>query len=132
MKKKYGFGKKVALPFGAAYDSLIKALQDEGFGIVMEINVSETLKNKINHDMPPYRIIGACKPPFAKRAIEADASIGLLLPCNVVLREDASGQVHAEFMDTTTILPLAENGEINGIADEISMKLERVMASLPS
>ncbi|NTV98262.1 MAG: DUF302 domain-containing protein [Chlorobiaceae bacterium] len=131
MKKSYGFGKPVALPFAAAYESVIKALQDEGFGIVMEINVSETLKNKINYEMPPYRIIGACKPPIARRAIEADPSIGLLLPCNVVIREDAAGQVHAEFMDTKTILPLAQNGEINGIADEIFMKLERVMAALP-
>ena len=131
MKRNYGFGKPVALPFAAAYDCLIKALQDEGFGIVMEINVSDTLKNKINHEMPPYRIIGACKPPFAKKSIEADPSIGLLLPCNIVLREDAEGQVHAGFMDTKNILALAQNAEIDGIADEIYMKLERVMASLP-
>ncbi|NTU96783.1 MAG: DUF302 domain-containing protein [Chlorobiaceae bacterium] len=131
MAIKYGFGKPVALPFTAAYERVIKALQDEGFGIVMEIDVSETLKNKINHEMPPYRIIGACKPPFAKKATEADPSIGLLLPCNVVLREDASGQVHAEFMDTKTILRLAENGEIDAIAEEVFMKLEKVMAALP-
>jgi uncharacterized protein (DUF302 family) len=131
MTRKYGFGKPVALPFTAALECVTKTLQDEGFGIVMEINVSETLKNKINHDMPPYRIIGACKPPYAKRAIEADPSIGLLLPCNIVVREDAGGLVHVEFMDTTAILPLAENDEINGIADEIRMKLERVMAALP-
>ncbi len=131
MNKNYGFGKRVALPFTAAYDCLMKALQDEGFGIVMEINVSETLKNKINHDMPPYRIIGACKPPFAKNAIEADPSIGLLLPCNIVLREDSEGQVHAGFMDTKAILALAQNAKIDGIADETYRKLERVMSALP-
>lgn len=131
MSIKYGFGKQVALSFQAAHASVTKALQDEGFGIVMEINVSETLKNKINHLMPPYRIIGACNPPVAKKAIEADPSIGLLLPCNAVVREDAEGLVHVEFMDTKTILPLAENEEINAIADEIRMKLERVMAALP-
>ncbi len=130
MIKKYGFGKAVSLPFAAAYEQLTKTLQEEGFGIVMEINVSETLKNKINHDMPPYRILGACKPPFAKRAIEADPSIGILLPCNIVIREDAEGVVHIEFMDTTAILPLAENEEIDRIADEIRVKLERVMEAL--
>lgn len=126
MIKKYGFGITVSMPYDEAYEKLTKTLQEEGFGIVMEINVSETLRNKINHEMPPYRILGACKPQFAKRAIEADPSIGILLPCNIVIREDSGGEVHIDFMDTSAILPLAENQEINRIAEEIRMKLERI------
>src|SRR5437868_1298999 len=99
MNKKYGFGKIVSYSFNSAIEKVTEELQKEGFGILTKINVAETIKNKLNKDFPPYQIFGACNPQLAHRALEIDASIGLLLPCNVVIRQDNIGKVHIEFMD---------------------------------
>jgi uncharacterized protein (DUF302 family) len=130
MNPKYGFGKMVQLPFAEAVTSVTQALQDEGFGILTEIDVAATMKKKLNQDMPPYRILGACNPQLAQRAIETEPSIGLLLPCNVVVRQDEAGMVRVEFMDPNAVLELVEKPEINQLAQEVRQRLERVMASI--
>jgi len=130
MNTKYGFGRTVDASFSDAVTRVTQALQAEGFGILTEIDVAATMKKKLNHDMPPYRILGACNPSLAHRAIEAEPSIGLLLPCNVVVRQDAAGGVRVEFMDPNAVLDLVGRPEINQLAQEVRQRLERVMAAM--
>lgn len=130
MNNRYGFGKTVPYAFDDAIDRVTQALQSEGFGILSDIDVAATLKKKLNQDMPPYRILGACNPPLAHRAITTEPSIGLLLPCNVVVRQDENGAVQVEFMDTDAILKLVDKPEIAALASEVRMRLDRVFAAL--
>ena len=106
------------------------ALATQGFGVLTEIDVQATLKKKLGADMPPYRILGACNPALAHRALTAEPSIGVLLPCNVVVREDPSGSVRVEFMDPSAVLDLVDRPEIAQLAGEVRQRLERVMAAL--
>ena len=126
----YGFGTTVDVAFDEAIDRVTQALQTEGFGILSDIDVAGAMKKKLDKDMPPYRILGACNPPLANRAIEAEPSIGLLLPCNVVVRQDAGGKVHVEFMDPKSVLQLVNKPEVGELAGEVRQRLERVMKSL--
>jgi uncharacterized protein (DUF302 family) len=130
MHSKYGFGKKVDMTFGEAIECVTQALQSEGFGVLTDIDVAATLKKKLNQDMPPYRILGACNPPLAYRALEAEPSIGLLLPCNVVVRQDKTGRVLVEFMDPNAVLDLVDKPAITSLAAEVRRKLERTMQTL--
>lgn len=130
MKNKYGFGKKVDVSFDKAIERVTQALQAEGFGVLTDIDVATTLKKKLNQDMLPYRILGACNPPLAHRALQAEPSIGLLLPCNVVVRQDETGQVLVEFMDPNAVLELVNKPGITTLASEVRQKLERVMLAL--
>jgi len=130
MDTKYGFGKTVALGFDAAVQRVTQELAKEGFGVLTEIDVQATLKKKLSHDMPPYKILGACNPPFAHRALTAEPSIGLLLPCNVVVRQDESGQVQVEFMDPDAVLQLVDRPEIAPLAAEVKRRLQRVLAAV--
>ena len=130
MNSKYGFGKTVEMGFADAVARVTQALQGEGFGVLTDIDVAETMKKKLNQDMPPYRILGACNPPLAHRALEAEPAIGLLLPCNVVVRQDHAGKVHVEFMDPNAVLELVDKPEINRVASEVRQRLERVMAAV--
>lgn len=130
MQIKYGFGTAVSVPFPEAIERVTQALQKEGFGILSDIDVAATLKKKLNQDMPPYRILGACNPPLAHRALTAEPAIGLLLPCNVVVRQEDSGQVRVEFMNPNAVLDLVDKPEITQLAGEVRGKLERVMQSL--
>lgn len=127
---KYGFGKKVDMGFDAAIAKVTGELQKEGFGILTEIDVAGTMKKKINADMPAYRILGACNPSLAHRAISAEPSIGLLLPCNVVVREDTHGKIHVEFMDPIALLQLVDRPEVVEMANEVRQRLDRVLAAL--
>ena len=127
---KYGFGKTVDMSFDDAIAHVTQALQGEGFGILADIDVAATMKKKLNQDMPPYRILGACNPPLAHRALESEPSIGLLLPCNVVVRQDEAGAVHVEFMDPNAVLELVNKPEITALASEVRQRLERVSAAL--
>ncbi len=130
MKNKYGFGKTVNLTFDTAIARTTEELQKEGFGILTDIDVAATLKKKLNQDMPPYRILGACNPPLAHRALEAEPSIGLLLPCNVVVREDDAGKVQVEIMDPNAVLELVDKPVVHEVANEVRQRLERVLNAL--
>ncbi|HAU0263723.1 TPA: DUF302 domain-containing protein [Legionella pneumophila] len=127
---KYGFGKEVMYSFDDAIKKVTEELQKEGFGVLTNIDVSATLKKKLNQDMPPYQILGACNPQFAHHALEKEPSIGLLLPCNVVVRQDDTGKVYIEFMDPKSVLELVGNPEINLVAGEVRQRLERVLNAL--
>ena len=127
---KYAFGKTVPLGHEEAIAAVTQALAKEGFGVLTEIDVAATLKKKLNLDRPPYRILGACNPQLAARALEAEPQIGALLPCNVVVRQDAAGKTVVEFMDPNAVLQLVGRPEIATIAADVRGRLERVMAAL--
>lgn len=130
MDTKYGFGKTVGLRFDQTVEHVIEALKREGFGVLADIDVAGAMKAKLKLEMPPYRILGACNPPLAYQTIAAEPSIGLLLPCNVVVREDDAGEVHVEFLDPNSMLALVDKPDISRLADEVRQRLERVMQSL--
>ena len=122
----YAFGKTVALDFPTVVERVTQALASEGFGVLTDIDVAATIKKKLGEDMPPFRILGACNPQLAHRAISAEPQIGTLLPCNVVVREDATGNVQVEFMDPNAVLQLVNRPEVTAVAGEVRQKLQRV------
>ena len=130
MNTNYGFGKPVDAKFDDAIEQVTEELAKEGFGILTEIDVAATLKKKLGEDMPPYRILGACNPALAHQAVTAVPEIGLLLPCNVLVREDADGQVHVSFMDPGAVLGLVNVPEVDPLAAQVKEKLTRVMDNI--
>ena len=116
------------MSFDDALARVTAELANEGFGVLTEIDVAATLKKRLGKDMPRYRILGACNPQFAHRALEAEPRIGALLPCNVVVREDSAGTVVVEMMDPQAVLQLVERQEIAEIAGEVRARLQRVLS----
>ncbi|MEW6688381.1 MAG: DUF302 domain-containing protein [Pseudomonadota bacterium] len=130
MSGSYTFGKTLEMGFERALERVTQELAKEGFGVLTEIDVAGTLKKKLGKDMPPYRILGACNPQFAHRAIEAEPQIGALLPCNVVVRQDGAGRTLVEIMDPRAVLRLVDRAEIAEIAGEVRKRLERVLSAV--
>ena len=125
----YGFSKAVNIPFDAAVDKVTAELQKEGFGVLTTIDVKETLKKNLNVDFKKYKILGACNPPFAHKALQAEEEIGLLLPCNVIVYEKDGKSIVAAF-DPLSMSRVMNNPGVEPIAVEMKKRLERVIAAV--
>jgi uncharacterized protein (DUF302 family) len=126
----YYIQKTLSVPFDAAVQRVKEALGREGFGVLTEIDMRETLKKKLNVDFRNYRILGACNPPFAWQALQVEERIGLLLPCNVIVQETADGNVEAAAVDPAASMERVDNPKLLGIAEQVKAKLTKVIASL--
>jgi uncharacterized protein (DUF302 family) len=125
----YGISKTTPLSYQQAVDKVTEELKKEGFGVLTTIDVKETLKQKLNVEFKNYVILGACNPPFAHRALQAEEDIGLLLPCNVIVYEKGKETVVAAF-DPITMGKVMDNPAIEPVALEVRQRLERVIAAL--
>lgn len=122
----YGFNINVTGNMQTVRERVTAALQQEGFGVLTEIDVAATLKKKLDVERKPYLILGACNPTLANQALNADPDIGLLLPCNVVLREEDDGSITVGFMDPAAVLSLVDQEGVEVLATEVRSRLERV------
>ena len=128
---RYGLRRRLDLPFDVALGKVTAALQGEGFGVLTDIDVQTTLKQKIGVDFRRYRILGACNPHLAHRALSAELELGLLLPCNVIVYED-DGAVVVSAVDPDAMLGVAANPALEPIAAEARERLERALAAVAS
>ena len=126
----YGFSVSVSGSFDDAITRVTEELSKEGFGVLTEINVQATLKKKLDIDKRPYTILGACNPVLANQAIDAEPDIGLLLPCNVLVREEEDASITVSFMDPAAVLTLVDKDGIAELAAQVKEKLERVRDAL--
>ena len=122
----YGFSITMSGSMDDVCNKVTEALKTEGFGVLTEIDVQATLKKKIDVDRKPYKILGACNPQLANQAINAEPDIGLLLPCNVVVREEDDGSMTVAFMDPAAVLDIVDNAAVHEIAPQVKARLEKV------
>ncbi|HKJ46748.1 MAG TPA: DUF302 domain-containing protein [Balneolales bacterium] len=127
---KYYFSKKVDLDFDKAIDKVTKELKEEGFGVLTEIDVKATLKKKLDVDFRNYRILGACNPEFAHKALLAEDKIGTMLPCNVIVQELDDGSVEVSAIDPVASMQAVDNDELPAVASEVRKRLSKVVESL--
>ena len=123
----YYFSKTIAGSFDDAIQKVTEALKSEGFGILTEIDIKATLKKKLDVDFYNYKILGACNPPFAYKALLAEDKIGILLPCNVIVQERTAGQVEVSAVDPSASMQSIENKELHDIATEVRARLQKVI-----
>lgn len=126
----YYFSKKIRGSFNEALDKVTASLKEEGFGILTEIDVQATLKKKLDVDFRKYRILGACNPPFAYKALQAEDKIGTMLPCNVIVQEKEEGEIEVAAVDPVASMKAVENPELLNIAQQVQEKLEKVVTGL--
>ena len=126
----YYFGKTLEIAFEEAVNRVIEELKKEGFGILTDIDVRATLKKKLNVDFKNYRILGACNPPFAYQALQAEDKIGTMLPCNVIVQENEEGNMEVSAIDPIASMQAVKNPKLQGIAEEVQAKLKRVIDNL--
>jgi len=127
---KYYFSKIITGSFDNAIQKVTEALKVEGFGILTEIDIKATLKKKLDVDFYNYKILGACNPPFAYKALLAEDKIGTMLPCNVIVQEKVAGQVEVSAVDPTASMLSIENKDLQAIATEIRARLQKVIEEL--
>lgn len=126
----YYFTKVLDISFEEAVNKITEELKKEGFGILTEINIQETLKKKLDVDFRKYKILGACNPPFAHKALQTEDKIGLLLPCNLIVQENKDGKVEASAVNPLVTMQSVNNHDLSDIANEVKERLERVINSL--
>lgn len=126
----YGQHITIAGPFAAALERVTAALKEQGFGVLSDIDIQQAMKEKLGVAMPAYRILGACNPPLAHRALQAEPEVGLLLPCNVTVREQADGSIAVGFLDPQMMVQLTSNPGIASVADEAGQRLDRARQKL--
>ncbi len=127
--KDYAYRTTIDLPYNQAVDSVISALKEQGFGVLTEIDVKDTLKEKLDAEFRQYVILGACNPPLAHQALRTELEIGLLLPCNVIVYEEDGGSV-ISIIDPISMLGVVENPELQPVAEEARTRLKRVIEAL--
>ena len=124
----------INITLNTSFDEAIRlvtaALKEQGFGVLSDLDMQATMKEKLGVQMLPYRILGACNPPLAYKAVQAEPDIGLLLPCNVVVREEAPGRVAVAFIDPQRIAAMVDKPEIHQVADDATQRLQRARDSL--
>ena len=126
----YYFTKTISCDFDQAIEKVTEELKKEGFGILTEIDVTATLKKKLDVDLYNYRILGACNPPFAYKALQAENKIGAMLPCNVILQEREAGKIEVSAVDPVASMQAVGNDALGEVADEIRGRLQKVIGSL--
>ena len=126
----YGFDVRINGPFNAAVEKVIAALKNEGFGVLTDIDVQATMKAKLNIEGRPYRILGACNPQYAQRALEIESKIGTMLPCNVIVRQDRPGKVEVAAIDPVASMQAVENPALAAVAGPVRKMLQDVVAKL--
>lgn len=127
----YTFQTRLPLPVEQAIPQVLEQLKQEGFGVLMDLDIQATMKQKINADIAPYHILGACNPQLAHQALEAEPEIGALLPCNVIVRADGDETV-VSFMDPQAMTQLTSNPQVHAVANDAEARLRRVCAALGS
>lgn len=127
---KYYLNKTTDYQFDEAVDKITMALKEVGFGILTEIDMKSTLKNKLDVDRRPYKILGACNPAFANKALSMEEKIGILLPCNVIVLENDEGKVEVAIMDPAVAMSVVENQKLESLASVVKEKLELALSSI--
>jgi uncharacterized protein (DUF302 family) len=127
----YGFGTTLNVPYEEAVEKVTAALKTQGFGVLTQIDVQATLKQKLNVDHRRYLILGACNPPLAHRALQAEPGVGLLLPCNVIVYEgERDGESVVSIVDPLVMMQVSDNPELAAVATQAEEKLKKVVAAL--
>lgn len=131
-KHNFGFTVKTPLGYQEAIDAVTEALKTEGFGILTEIDVKHVLKQKLDVEVAPYKILGACNPSLSHRVLEAEPEVGLLLPCNAIVYVDEAGQTTVSVIDALSMFSVVQRPDLEPVAREVSARLRRALETLPA